>query len=93
MEENSKRRDWESGKDFGRSWPRAGSGGDASWKPYAPEGVNGNNLSLDNVGREVSSYFRNKKKEYLKDKIMRDLYRGINEFKWGYQPQSNLVEE
>jgi hypothetical protein len=24
-------------------WPRTGSSGDASWKPYAPEGVKGNN--------------------------------------------------
>jgi hypothetical protein len=24
-------------------WPRTGSGGDASWKPYAPEVVKGNN--------------------------------------------------
>jgi hypothetical protein len=41
----------------------------------------------------------NKKSEYLKGKInelemnsknknIRDLYRGINEFKWGYQPRS-----
>jgi hypothetical protein len=42
--------------------------------------------------------------EYLKDKInelatksknenIRDLYRGINEFKRGYQPRSNLVRD
>jgi hypothetical protein len=49
--------------------PRTGSGEDASWKPYTPEGVKGNNLSQNNVGREVSSHFRNKKREYLKDKI------------------------
>jgi hypothetical protein len=24
-------------------WPRTGSGGDASWKSYAPEGLKGNN--------------------------------------------------
>jgi hypothetical protein len=45
-----------------------------------------------------------KKREYLKDKIyelatniknknIRDLYRGINEFKRGYQPRSNLVKD
>jgi hypothetical protein len=45
---------------------------------------------------EASRYFKNKKREYLKDKInelamnsmnriIRDLYRGINEFKRGYQ--------
>jgi hypothetical protein len=50
-------------------WPRTGFGGDASWKPCTPEGGKGNNGSLNNVGREVSSHFRNKKKEYLKDKI------------------------
>jgi hypothetical protein len=46
----------------------------------------------------------NKKREYLKDKInelatnsknkhIRDLYRGINEFKRGYQPRNNLVKD
>jgi hypothetical protein len=53
---------------------------------------------------EVGRYFRNKKREYLKDKIIelarnsknkniRDLYRGINEFKSGYQPKNNLVKD
>jgi hypothetical protein len=52
-----------------------------------PSEVNG-----DNVRREASRYFRNRKREYLKDKInvlaincknknIRDLYRGINKFK------------
>jgi hypothetical protein len=52
--------------------------------------VNEDNLS--NVRQETSSHFRNKKREYLKDKInelesnsktknIRDLYMGINEFK------------
>jgi hypothetical protein len=51
-----------------------------------------NGDSLNNVGREASKHFRNKKREYLKDKIngfetnrksknSRDHYRGINEFK------------
>jgi hypothetical protein len=35
----------------------------------APEGVKGNNSSPNNVGRGVSSHFRNKKREYLKEKI------------------------
>jgi hypothetical protein len=46
--------------------------------------------------------FRNRKREYLKGKInelamnsknknIRNLYRGINEFNRGYQPRSNLV--
>jgi hypothetical protein len=64
--------------------------------------LNGSNLKI--VRREASGYFRNKKKEYLKDKInelptnsknknIRDLYRGINEFKRGYQPRNNLVKD
>jgi hypothetical protein len=63
-----------------------------------PSEVNGDNLN--NVRREASRHLRNKKKEYLKDKInelvtnsknknTRDLYRGINEFKRGYQPRNN----
>jgi hypothetical protein len=61
-----------------------------------PSEVNGNNLN--NVRREASRHFRNKKKEYLKDKInelatSRDLCRGINEFKRGYQPRNNLVQD
>jgi hypothetical protein len=64
--------------------------------------VNEDNLS--GVRREASRLFRNKKREYLRDKInelesdsknknIRDLYRGINEFKKGYQPRTNLVQE
>jgi hypothetical protein len=60
------------------------------------------NLSI--VRREANRHFRNKKREYLKDKIndlesnsknknIRDLYRDINEFKNGYQPRTNLVKE
>jgi hypothetical protein len=59
---------------------------------------------MNNVRRESSRHFRNRKEEYLKDKInelavnsknknIRDLYRGRNEFKWGYQPRSNLVKD
>jgi hypothetical protein len=55
-----------------------------------PSGINGDNLN--NVRCEASRYFRNKKREYLKDKInelatnsknknIRDVYSGINEFK------------
>jgi hypothetical protein len=58
-----------------------------------PSVVNEDNLR--NVRREAGRHFRNK--EYLKDKInelesnsknknIRDQYRGINEFKKGYQP-------
>jgi hypothetical protein len=59
---------------------------------------------LKNIGREASRHFRNKKEEYLKAKInehetnsknnnIRDLYRGINEFKKDYQLRTNLVED
>jgi hypothetical protein len=55
----------------------------------------------DNVRREASRHFR-KKREYLKSEInelatnsknknIRDLYRGINEFEKGYKPGSNRV--
>jgi hypothetical protein len=65
-----------------------------------PSEINGDNLN--NVRREGSRHFRNKKREYLKDKInelaadsknrnIRDLYRGINEFKREYQTRKNLV--
>jgi hypothetical protein len=64
--------------------------------------INGDNL--DNVRCEVSTYFRNKKREYLKDKMneletnsknknIRGLYGGINEFKRVYQPRNNLVKD
>jgi hypothetical protein len=54
---------------------------------HDPSEINGDNLN--NVKREASRYFRNKKRKYLKDKIyelarnsknknIRDLYGGIN---------------
>jgi hypothetical protein len=63
-----------------------------------------NEGKLNNVRREASRYFRNKKKEYLKDKSnelamnsenknIRDLCRGINEFKRSCQPTNNLVND
>ena len=53
--------------------------------------------NLNNIRRDASRHFRGKKKAYLKVKIeeletnskiknVRDLYRGINDFKKGYQP-------
>jgi hypothetical protein len=56
------------------------------------------------VRREASRYFRNKKREYLKDKMnvlatnsknknIRIPYRGINEFKRGYQPRNSFVKD
>ncbi|PNF14347.1 hypothetical protein B7P43_G05571 [Cryptotermes secundus] len=67
-----------------------------------PSELNGDNLN--NIRRETSRHFRNKKREHMKDKIdelamnsknknIRDLYRRINDFKRGYQPQSNLVKD
>jgi hypothetical protein len=75
--------------------------GKLQWLQNSSE-VNEENLS--DVRREASRHFRNKKREYLKDKInelesnsknknIRDLYRGINEFKKGYQPRTNLVKD
>jgi len=58
--------------------------------------------NLNNIRCAASRHFRNKKKEYLKAKIdelktnskinIGDLYRGINEFKKGYQPGINIVQ-
>jgi flagellar basal body rod protein FlgC len=67
-----------------------------------PSEINGDNLN--NVRREANRYFRNKKREFLKDKSnelatnsknknIRDLYKDINEFKRGYQPRNNLVKD
>jgi hypothetical protein len=58
----------------------------------------------NDVRQEASRHFRNKKREYLKDKInelatncknknIRDLYKGINESEKGYQPRNNLVKD
>ena len=60
--------------------------------------------NLNSVRREVSRHFRNKKKAYLRAKIeeletnskiqnIRDLYRGINDFKKGYRPRCNIVKD
>jgi predicted NACHT family NTPase len=67
-----------------------------------PSETNGDNLKI--VRREASTYLRSKKREYLKDRInelatnnknknIRDLYRGINEFKRGYQLRNNVVKD
>jgi hypothetical protein len=63
--------------------------------------INGDNTQ--NLRRETSRTFRNKKREYVKGRIkeletnnknknMRALYRGINEFKKGYQPKINIIK-
>jgi hypothetical protein len=67
-----------------------------------PNQINGDNLQ--NVRHETSRTFRKKEREYLKGKIngleannknknIRDLYRGINEFKKGYQPRINIMKD
>jgi hypothetical protein len=67
-----------------------------------PNQITGDNLQ--NLRREISRTFRNKEREYLKGKIneletnnknkkIRDLYRGINEFKKGYQPRINIIKD
>jgi len=59
---------------------------------------------LNNVRREVSRHFGDKKKAYLRAKIeeletnskiqnIRDFYRGINYFKKGYQSRCNIVKD
>jgi hypothetical protein len=64
---------------------------------HNPSKINGDNMN--NIRCEASRHFRNKKREYLKDKInnlvtnsknknIRDLYGGINEFKKGYKPRT-----
>jgi hypothetical protein len=53
-----------------------------------------NKDNLNNVRREASRHFRNKKREYLKDnKNIRDLYRSIYELRKGYQPRTNLIKD
>jgi hypothetical protein len=67
-----------------------------------PNQINGDNLK--NLRRETSRIFRNKKREHLKGKIneleannknrnIRDLYRGIIEFKKGYQRRINIIKD
>jgi hypothetical protein len=58
---------------------------------------------LKNLRCETSRTFRTKKREYLKGKIneletnknknIRDLYGGINEFKKGYQPRITIIKD
>jgi hypothetical protein len=67
-----------------------------------PSGIYGDNLN--NVRQKASRYFRNKMREYLKDKYnelatnsrnknIRDLYRVIIGFKRDYQPRNILVKD
>jgi hypothetical protein len=60
--------------------------------------------NLNNIRREDSRHFMNKKKEYLKTKIdeletnskiknIKGLFGGISDFKNGYQPRTNIVKD
>jgi hypothetical protein len=58
--------------------------------------------NLSKVRREARRHFRNKKREYLKDRINElesnrirttDLHRDTNEFKKAYQPRTNLLKD
>jgi hypothetical protein len=59
---------------------------------------------LNNVRHSASRHYRKIEGEYLKAKIceletdrvinnIRDLYRGISDFKKGYQPRTNTVKD
>jgi hypothetical protein len=60
--------------------------------------------NLNKIRRDASRHFRNKEKAYLKRKIekletnskinnTKDLYRGINDVKKGYQPRIGIVKD
>ena len=60
--------------------------------------------NLNNVRHKDTRHFRNKKKKYLKAKTdeletnskinnIRELYKGTNDFKRGYQPRTNTVKD
>jgi hypothetical protein len=63
-----------------------------------------NEDKLNNMRCETTRHLRNKKREYLKEKIdehamnsknkiIRDLYKGINDFEMGYQPRNNFAKD
>jgi hypothetical protein len=56
-----------------------------------------NEDNLQNLNRESSRIFRNKRREIneleTNNKKIRDLYRGINEFKKWYQHRINIIKE
>jgi hypothetical protein len=71
------------------------------WLQY-PSEINGDDLN--NIRRKAGRHFRKKERKYPKHKIdelatnsknknIRDHYRGINDFKNGYHPRSNLVKD
>ena len=63
-----------------------------------------NVVNLKSLRRDASRHFRNKKKAYLRAKIeeletnskikkIRDLYKGINDMKKGYQPRTKILKD
>jgi hypothetical protein len=61
-------------------------------------------IILQNLRHETSTTFKKKEREYLKDKVselqtnnknknIRDLYRGVNEFRKGYQSRINIIKD
>jgi hypothetical protein len=59
---------------------------------------------VNTIGYEARKHFMNIRKEYLKDEInkramnsknknIRDMHRGLSEFKKGYQPRNSLVKD
>jgi hypothetical protein len=67
-----------------------------------PSQINGDDLQ--NLRGDTNRILRNKKREYLKAKInehetnnknknMRDLYRGINDFETSYQPRIDIIKD
>jgi hypothetical protein len=72
--------------------------------PWLRDPNRSNVNNLNNVGRDASRHFSNKKKEYLKTKIdyletnskiknIRELYKSINDFKKRYQTRSNIIKD
>ena len=71
---------------------------------WAHDPIQRNVENLNNVRREARTHFREKMKAYLKAKIesletnrkiknIRDMYRGISDFKEGYQHRTNIVKD
>jgi hypothetical protein len=52
-----------------------------------PSEINGDNLNNVRLNDKINEFAMNSK-----NKNIGDLYRGINEFKRGYQPRNNLVK-
>jgi hypothetical protein len=71
---------------------------------WIPDPSKSNVDNMNNVRRDASRHFRNKNKAYLKAKLeeletnirinsVRDLYRGINDFRKGYQSRTIIVKD